>query len=339
MSPFRRSKRRNPPGPLSLTPLGDLPRIQRDPLNVFMAARARYGDVVRFRGGIWYAYLVTHPNDVKHILQENYQNYHKGVTYQYLKPVVGLGLLTNEGESWLQQRRLAQPAFHRQRIADISGVMSDAAERMVERWQAPAAAGEALDVAAEMMRLALEIVGLTLLGSDLGGEADAVREAVRIGQEHVNHRATHIITLDEKYPTPANRRFKAALRVLDDVVYRVIEERRRKEEDTGDLLSMLLLARDEVTGEGMNDKQLRDEVMTIFLAGHETTANALAWAWYLLSQHPEAERRLHDELDSVLAGRRPEASDFTHQHGPSAASHSPMTWSVATTCRAISRCC
>jgi cytochrome P450 len=298
------------PGPFNLNPLGDLPRVQRDPLRAFMEAREKYGDVMRFRGGVWYAYLVSHPHDVKHVLQDNNQIYLKGVTYQYLKPVVGLGLLTNEGASWLQQRRLAQPAFHRQRLASLSGVMTDAASRMLERWEPKQRRGESLDVAAEMMRLALEIVGRTLLGSDLGNEADAVREAVKVGQEHVNFRATRIFTLPEKYPTPRNRRFLAAVRVLDEVVYRVIEERRRKEEDTGDLLSMLLLARDEDTGERMNDKQLRDEVMTMFLAGHETTANALAWSWYLLSEHPEVEAKLHFELDEVLAGRPPTVEDL-----------------------------
>lgn len=310
MLSLRLRKRTTPPGPFSLTPLGDLTLIQRDPLRTFTEARARYGDVVRFRGGIWFAFLVAHPDDVKHILQENYQNYLKGITYEYLKPVIGLGLLTNEGESWLQQRRLAQPAFHRQRIAAISDVMTDAAVRMTERWVEIAAGCAPVDVAAEMMRLALDIVGRTLLGSDVGSEADAVRAAVKIGQEHVNYRATHIITPAEKYPTPQNRRFKAAVKVLDDVVYRVIEERRRAEEDTGDLLSMLLLARDEDTGERMNDKQLRDEVMTIFLAGHETTANALAWTWYLLSQSPEVEAKLHEEIDSVLGGRAPTVADL-----------------------------
>jgi cytochrome P450 len=309
MPPFKRRNGATAPGPFSINPFGSLPAVQRDPLRSFTRAREKYGDVVRFRAGIWFAYLVAHPDDVKHVLQDNNPNYLRGYTYQYLIPVVGLGLLTNEGASWLQQRRLAQPAFHRQRLASIAGVMTDSAVRLLERWD-QRADDEPLDIAAEMMRLALEIVGRTLLGSDLGAEADAVRQAVKVGQEHVNFRATRLFTLPEKYPTPRNRRFLSSVQVLDEVVYRVIEERRRREEDTGDLLSMLLLAQDEDTGERMNDKQLRDEVMTIFLAGHETTANALAWTWYLLSGHPEVEAKLHAELEAVLGGRPPTVEDL-----------------------------
>jgi cytochrome P450 len=315
---FRRSSR-TPPGPRSLTPLGDLRAIQRDPLGTFLKGRERYGDVVRFRGGIWYAYLVSHPDDIKHVLQDNNQNYRKGFSYEILKPVLGLGLLTNEGESWLTQRRLAQPAFHRQRVARYAGLMVDSVEAMLARWDARPQPSQPVDVFAEMTRLTLEVVTRTLLGGDPGEGLDEVAGAVAELQEHVNYRATHLFSLPEKYPTPRNRRFHRRLRVLDATVYGIIERHRsdlRGRPAGGgpgagaDLLTMLLQARDADSGAGMSDRQLRDEVMTIFLAGHETTANALTWTWFLLSRHPEAELRLHDELDAVLGGRRPEYADL-----------------------------
>jgi cytochrome P450 len=317
------------PGPRSLSPFGNLPAIQRDPLGTFLKGRRQYGDVVRYRGGIWYAYLVSHPDDIKHVLQDNNQNYRKGFSYEILKPVLGLGLLTNEGESWLSQRRLAQPAFHRQRLARFSEDMAGSIERMLRRWDDRQDRRAPVDALGEMTRLTLEIVSRTLLGSDVGEQADSVSSAVTELNEHVNHRVTHLFSLPEKYPTARNRRFHHRLRLLDGVVYGIIERHRaalthstgsgqapgpppikERVASTDDLLSMLLQARDADTGEGMSDRQLRDEVMTIFLAGHETTANALTWTWYLLSRNPEAEARLHDELDRVLGGRTPSFADL-----------------------------
>ena len=268
---------RTPPGPRSFSPFGNLPEIQRDPLATFLKGREQYGDVVRYRGGIWYAYLVSHPDDIKHILQDNNQNYRKGFSYEVLKPVLGAGLLTNEGDSWLRQRRLAQPAFHRARIARISGVISECIEAMLRRWEERADPEAPVDLLPEMIRLTLEVVSRTLLGVQLGPEAEQVGEAVRLLQAHVNYRATHLFSLPEKYPTPRNRRFHRWLALLDGIVFRIIERHRAEDAAGDDLLSMLLQARDQDTGEGMSDRQLRDEVMTIFLAGHETTATALTW--------------------------------------------------------------
>jgi cytochrome P450 len=297
---------RTPPGPRSFSPFGNLPEIQRDPLATFLRGREQYGDVVRYRGGIWHAYLVSHPDDIRHILQDNNQNYRKGFSYEVLKPVLGTGLLTNEGDSWLRQRRLAQPAFHRARIARISGVISECIEAMLQRWDARTDPEAPVDILPEMIRLTLEVVSRTLLGVQLGTEAEQVGQAVRELQAHVNYRATHLFSLPEKYPTPRNRRFHRWLSLLDSIVFRIIERHRTGGATGDDLLSMLLNARDQDSGEGMSDRQLRDEVMTIFLAGHETTATALAWTWYLLSENPEAEARLHAEVDAVL-GRRPPA--------------------------------
>lgn len=301
---------RKAPGPQSLSPFGDLPALQRDPLGTFLRDRARYGDVVRYRGGIWYAYLVSHPDHIKHILQDNNQNYRKGFSYEVLKPVLGLGLLTNEGESWLTQRRLAQPAFHRARIARVSEVMVNSIERMLRRWDGRADREAPIEVLGEMSRLTLEVVSRTLLGTEVGEQADRVAQAVRELQAHVNYRATHLFSLPEKYPTPRNRRFHRWLSLLDGIVFGIIEEHRRGQGGRDDLLSILLQARDEQTGLGMSDRQLRDEVMTIFLAGYETTANALTWTWYLLSQNAEAEVRLHEELERVLGLRPPSYADL-----------------------------
>jgi cytochrome P450 len=251
------------------------------------------------------AYLIYHPDSVKHVLQENHRNYNKDVlTYKLFRPFLDLGLVTNDGESWLHQRRLIKPAFHRKRLAAYGTLMTGAALALLERWQARAEGDAPLEVEEEMMRLTLSIVGQALFSMDLSHETSTVGPAV-----------TTLVKLLGDYlyapfpplsiPTPRNRRMLAAQRELDQVVTSIIARRRQQNVDTGDLLSMLLLARDEETGQGMRDRQVRDEVMTLLNAGHETTANALVWTWYLLSQHPEVERRLYDELDQVLAGNLP----------------------------------
>jgi cytochrome P450 len=220
-----------------------------------------------------------------------------------------MGLLTADGDTWLRQRRIAQPAFHRQKIAALSGVMVRAALDLADAWRAPAESGRSIDVAAEMMRLTLRIAGETLLSTDVSGDADTVGRAVTTVLEDSPNRIYRSLSVPLFIPTRKNREVLAAMKALDAVVFRMIGERRRGG-GPEDLLSMLLQARDETTGEGMSDKQLRDEVMTIFLAGHETTANALAWTWYLLSKYPAAYRELRRELDTVLGGRPPGLDDI-----------------------------
>jgi cytochrome P450 len=227
-----------------------------------------------------------------------------------MKPMMGEGLLTSDGDFWRRQRRLSQPAFHRQQIGAFAGTMTSIAEEMLERWQPVAARGQLIDVSAEMIRLTLSIVSKTLFNTDVGAEANTVGEAITVAFKEFDRRLAALFTLPDVVPTPSRRRLHNAIQTLDRVVYRIIEERRRAGEDIGDLLSMLVFARDEETGESMSDKQLRDEVMAIFLAGHETTANALNWIWYLLSKHPAVERRLHDELAAVLGGRIPTLEDL-----------------------------
>jgi len=267
----------------------------------------RYGDIVRFRLLFWPAYALYHPDHLKYVLLDNHRNYDKQFPMmKTVRPLFGNGLFTNDGESWLHQRRLMQPSFHHKRLAGFGTIMTEATLAMLERWQG--AGSQHLDILQEMMRLTQRVVGLALFNIDLSNEVDTVGRAFSM-----------LLPLLSKYtfvpfpplwvPTPRNCRLQAGLKTLNDVVYGIIAERRKRaadpDRDTGDLLSMLLTARDEETGEGMSDQQVRDEVMTLLLAGHETTSLALTWTWYLLSQHPEVEHRLHAELETVLSGQIP----------------------------------
>jgi cytochrome P450 len=299
-----------PPGPHTYWPLGSLRAFQQDPLRMFQECHQRFGDAFRVRLFIWHLHVFAHPDQVRHILQENHQNYHKSIVYQFLKPVVGEGLLTSEDDFWRRQRRIAQPAFHRKVLGTLVSGMTGETAKMLDRWRAQARREEPIDALAELMALTLEIVSRTMLSTDVSDSAATVRESVSVLREHVNYRMMRVVTLPERFPTPRNRRFARALAAVDRIVYGMIEERRNGRSDAQDLLTMLLQARDEETGEGMSDKQLRDEVMTIFLAGHETTANALAWALYLLAQHPDAEAKLAAEVDGVLAGKTPTLEDL-----------------------------
>lgn len=301
----RTQKDKNVPRIRTLSLLGSASEIQRDPLG-FLTRTQKLGEVVRLRFLFSPAYLISHPESIKHVLQENARNYNKDlITYTMFKPFLGQGLLTNDGQAWLHQRRLMQPAFHRKRLATYGTLMTEA----TERWQACSERGVPLQMEEEMMRLTLRIVGQTLFSLDLSQETSTVGAAV-----------TTVLNLFGDYvfrpfpplgiPTPRNRRMQMAIRTIDQLVYRIIAERRTLQTDTGDLLSMLLLAQDEETGQRMNDRQVRDEVQTLLLAGHETTANTLTWTWYLLSEHPEVELRLHAELNNVLGGRVPTVEDL-----------------------------
>jgi cytochrome P450 len=303
---------RKPPGPGPLSSLNSVLALGRDPIRFALDMWHRYGDLVRIRFLFWQGYLVFHPDQIKHILQDNHRNYTKDFfTLNAFKAFVGNGLVTNNGDSWLQQRRLMQPAFHRKRLAAFGTLITGTTVEMIERWQGFAEQGQPLDIAGEMMRLTLRIVGRSLFSIDLSNETETVGRAV-----------TTLSTLMVEYmsvpfpplwiPTPRNRRITSAIRTLDTVVQDIITARRRQHTESGDLLSLLLSARDEETGERMSDKQVRDEVMTLLFAGHETTSNLLAWTWYVLSQHPEVERRLHAELEAVLAGQRPSVEHLTN---------------------------
>jgi cytochrome P450 len=304
----RTYRRKTPPGLRYYFPFRFRSDARRGVLQFYTNA-AKLGDVVRIQIGFWSIYFFSHPDHIKHILQDNSQNYSKGEVAEFFKPLIGEGLATSEGALWRRQRRLAQPAFHRQRLATFAAIMTDCTVSMLERWRTHTENGQPLDVAAEMARVTFDIVGRTLFSTDISSRADEVRRALTTAREHIIRQANFPLSL-AKLPTRRNRRFWQAIHVLDQVVYSIIAERRRERKNTGDLLSMLLLARDEETGEAMSDKHLRDEVITFLLAGHETTAIALTWTWYLLSMHPEVERKLRAELAEVLGGRTPTAKDL-----------------------------
>jgi len=295
-----------PPGPRRIIPLSGLFAYRRGPLPFFQNLAAQYGDISYFKLGPQEAFFLNHPDYIKDVLVTNNHNFIKGLALQRAKRLLGEGLLTSEGEFHRRQRRLAQPAFHRARIASYASVMTDYATQTRARWRD----GETLDMSEEMMRLTLGIVGKTLFDADVVSDAQEVGEAMTVVMDLFNTITIPFFELLQKLPLPQLRRFDNAKAKLDAIIYRLIEERRRSGEDRGDLLSMLLLAQDtEGDGGRMTDAQLRDEVMTIFLAGHETTANAMTWTWYVLSQNPHAEAELHEELDRVLAGRLPTFAD------------------------------
>lgn len=297
---------RYPPGPRRLIPLAGLFAYRKGPLAFFQNLAQNYGDISYFRLGPQQAFFLNHPDYIKAVLVTNHQNFNKGLALQRAKRLLGEGLLTSEGEFHRRQRRLAQPAFHRARVASYATVMTDYASQACERWHD----GDTLDISEEMMRLTLGIVGKTLFDADVVSDAREVGEAMTVVMDLFNTITIPFFELLEKLPLPQLRRFDSAKAKLDAIIYRLVEERRRGGDDRGDLLSMLLLAQDtEGDGGQMTDAQLRDEVMTIFLAGHETTANALTWTWYLLSQNPEVESKLHEEIDRVLAGRMPAFED------------------------------
>ncbi len=296
-----------PPGPKSIIPITNLFAIRRDPIGFLTNLAEQYGDLVYFRLGPQPVFLLNNPDYIRDVLVTSNRNFMKGEGLQRAKRLLGEGLLTSEGEFHLRQRRLAQPAFHRQRIAGYATTMSDYAARIRDQWRP----GETRDVAREMMRLTLAIAGKTLFDADVEGEADEIGEALTTTFALFNRTMLPFAQWLDRLPLPATRRFQKARGRLDATIYRIINERRAVAVDRGDLLSMLIAARDEEgDGTGMTDEQLRDEAMTIFLAGHETTANALTWTWYLLSQHPEAESRFHAEVDEVLKGGLPSAEDY-----------------------------
>jgi cytochrome P450 len=268
----------------------------------------RYGDVVKYRVAYMNLYQVNHPDGIHHILQDNNRNYSKGeVMRRLLVPIVGNGLFTNEGESWLRQRRLMQPTFHRKHIAAFGEMMAQATLEMCERWDAAATAGKPLDIMTEMGRLTSQIATQALFGTCVTAEANAIGRAIVELLEQVSFRFDVPFYPSPPFPTPRNRRYLAALRTLDEAVYGIINTRKEQPSEGGDLLSLLMEARDQDTGETMSDKQLRDEVITLFIAGHETTSVALAWTWYLLSQNRSAEQALHEELAPAL-GDHPAAA-------------------------------
>jgi cytochrome P450 len=311
-TPVTTAGRTPAPGPRGHFLWGSGPDVARDPLTLYTNARQTYGDVVRLRAIPPFSwYLVAHPRDIEHILVHNQRNYTKGTFFRRaLVPLLGNGLFTSEGDSWLAQRRLIQPTFHRGHVTALADTIIGPTLAAVERWQRLAERGEPVSMVDEMTALTLRIAGLSLFGADLAGTVSRIEAASRIVFEQANYRLNTILPPPEWVPTRRNRRFMQARRVLDEAVYSIVEQRRRDGGEHHDLLALLMDVRDE-SGAAMSDRQLRDEVVTLLLAGYETTAAALSWTWYLLSVNPEEEEKLMTELDSVLAGRVPTVDDLS----------------------------
>jgi cytochrome P450 len=295
------------PGPKGNPILGVMADFSRDSLGFIERCRS-YGDVVSMRFLYLTAYFIYHPDDVEYVLSTNAKNFIKSRNQRspLFQRLVGNGLLTSEGEVWKRQRRLAQPAFHRQRINAYAETMTDYAQRTISTWQD----GEVRDLHRDLMRLTLEIVVKTLFNSDVSDDAVKVGSVLSRIANPFAKQATIKWILDNRLPTTTRRLFDQDAREIDQIVYRIIDERRHSGRDEGDLLSMLLKAHDE-DGSHLDDKQLRDEVMTIFLAGHETTALTLSWTWFLLAQNPEIEKKFHAELADVLGDRLPTMEDLS----------------------------
>ena len=296
-----------PPGPrktlASVLPFG----LGRDPLAFITGLARTYGDIAHANAAGEHLVFLNHPQLVKDVLVANQRNFRKGRGLERARTLLGDGLLTSEGETHLRQRRLIQPAFHKEQVASYASVMTGCADRARRRWTH----GSTLDASEEMMRLTLAIVGRTLFDADVEARARNVGDALTAVLNSFWTTMLPFADLLEKLPIPVLTRGRLARAELDAIIYGLIEERRASPGDRGDLLSMLLMAQDEEQGgQGMSDAQVRDEAMTIFLAGHETTANALAWTWYLLSEAPAVEARLHAEVDRVLGGRTPTLADI-----------------------------
>src|SRR6266567_2023913 len=293
-----------PPGPKPYFLVGNMPLASHDPLAVFSAWAREFGDIFYYRA-IWInVFFLNHPDLIESVLVRNYQSFLKDHVMRKSRWFFGDGLLTNEGESWLRQRRLSQPAFHRDRIASYAKIMTDYTQRTLANWRD----GETRDMHQEMMQLTLRMVVRVLFGVE-AEEIGKISAAMNVLMRNSSGVRLLLPPVARYMSTPAMIEFRRGVRQLDDTVYGIIARRRAGKSDSGDLLSMLMQARDE-DGSQMTDKQLRDEVMTFLLAGHETTALALSWTWHLLGQNPEAEGKLHEELDQALGGRVPGFADL-----------------------------
>src|SRR4051794_2085960 len=300
MAPLRTLK-----GPRGHWLLGALPRLRTDMLGFFEQCFREHGDAAYFRVANRRSMLLSHPDDIERVLVTENRRFIKNYALIFLRPLLGNGLLLNEGESWLRQRRLIQPAFSKQRVESYAPAMADCTQRLLDQWSA----GQTHDIAAAMMQLTMTIAGRTLLGIDLTDRFKEVARCLEAVMYDFLARFGAALPLPRWLPTPRNVRLKRAIGRLDRILQQLIDERRAAGAGGGDFLSLLLNARDEEDGRGLSDRQIRDEVMTMFLAGHETTANALAWTWYLLGKHLDIQQRVCDEAQAVLGGRPPTATD------------------------------
>jgi cytochrome P450 len=282
--------------------------VRRDRLNFVMRATEKYGDLVCFRMGPKRLYLLNHPDHARHVLCDGVANYRKGLGLNEARPLLGDGMLTSDGELWTSQRRLLQAAFNNKRMDEFSELMVNAAYSTVERWER-VPREQVVDVAREMVGLTIGILGSTLFRIDLNETADEISRDLTVLTRWAMARMTSLWNLPMSVPTPGNRRARAALNRLEATVERMIREHKGGDSAGNETLLSLMAEQNPENGGSAKRKQMRDELMTLLLAGHETTAATLAWTWYLIAQHPEVERRLHEEVDHVLGGRRATLAD------------------------------
>ena len=299
---------RLPPGPQdNILGTHTLAEFRKDPLAFLLKVARTYGDILQWPFGPFRSWMVAHPDYVHQVLTTDADKFNKAsVTKRSLGPTIGKGLLLSDGEFWRRQRKLIQPAFHMKRLQGYGKVMTDHSERLLAEWQP----GQTRDLHHDMMKLTLAIVTRALFDVDVSDKADRIGATVTQLIEVSNRLGSSVFIPPEWVPTRDNRLNRSIRRTLADITMGFINERRATGEDKGDLLSVLLQAADEDTGGHMSDTQVIDESITLFSAGHETTANALTWTFYLLSQNPQAEAALHAELDRALAGRTPDLNDL-----------------------------
>jgi cytochrome P450 len=290
---------------------GCIRKMQTDPLAFYSQTQKVFGDYSRITVvPHFYCYLLTHPDAVEHILTKGQKNYRKpDLFYNSVGLLVGNGLFTNEGDAWLNQRKLAQPAFHTHTLANLAPLMVEAAEDFARRHES--AAGQPIDMVDAMMRVGLRIASTSLFSTDMSVDADVIGKAFRTAFSHIGSRLSLMTVLPLWVPTPSNRAFQQAKRTLDGVVRKLITQRRQMADKPKDFLTMLINGKLE-TGRGLTDQQLMDEALTILTAGHENMGSALAWTWYLLAQNPDVQENLYDEIRASLQGRPPTFADLEH---------------------------
>jgi cytochrome P450 len=299
-----------PAGPTGLPVIGNLLQMQRQGmLDFYRKLWEDCGDVATASIGPMKFLMVTRPEHIQHVLVKNADKYVKGLSHDKLRLAIGNGILTLEGDVWSRQRKLMQPTFTPKGIKPFAEIMSEEAQGLIDRWNAGLPGTWQVDISQEMQRVTMKVISRSMFGLDMDRDFTSASHALVALLEYTAATSTGLIDIPLFVPTPANRRLKEAKAELREFLMGVIRKR-REEGLRNDLLSMLMTAKDADTGEVMTDEQLHDEALIIFFAGHETTASLLTWTWYLLSKHPDVEKKLHDELATVLGGRRPTLEDI-----------------------------
>ena len=308
--------------------------IKQNPVKQMGFFIKKYGDIFSLTVPLHKVAVVSSPEFARYVLLDNNKNYTKSLAYDLLKSLLGNGLLTSEGDFWKKQRRLIQPAFHRKKLEALTGMMIEAAEKAAAKFSKYADTGDYFDVLPEMTALTLHVISKAIFSSGVDDQADIIGKQIAILNEITMEKLRRPIRIPAIFPTPFNLKERKALQILDNVIYEIIDNRRKEAMSKDDLLSMLMDARDEETGESMDNKQLRDELMTIFIAGNETSSNALTWTLYLLSQHPEIEDKMIREIDekldagTVLGFNTVNSFAYVHQVIEESMRLFPAVWSV-----------